>query len=683
MFGRIKIILILVLMFNLLIVNLIAQKKSYSKENVKNTVIAKVGAETITFGQLEKAFKKNMNRTNIELQDIPIDSTIDFLNLYIKYRLKVLDALDRGFDKDTSVIADIDQNRKILAESFFYEKKLMNPWIERMLKFRNWEYKIAVIVFAFPPVQNPDTLPAYTKGMNCLKLLQQGEKFQKVAIDSSDDPETRKLGGEVKTWITAGNVQRPLEEIILNLEKGEYYPELIRTRFGYFILKLLDKQPRKYVKSSHILFTYTDQDSVDIIKTANEVLTRIKKGEDFAKLAREYSKDNQTALDGGTLKDFYSRTTGFEKSNRRLVPEYEDALFNLKDGEISDLVITVYGAHIIKRDSSKDPDPEIERKDLKSIYRRSYYEEDKIAFLDSLHKAYGFKVNDKVLEEFLTYIDTNKTTLQENWFEKVPPKFLSQELFSFMNNSTSVGEFIKLLNEKSDLKATSTNKDGFLRAIDKIISPKVIKEATKYLEKEYPEFNDLMSEFRDGILLFKVEQLEVWDKLKFDSTKAKVYWDTTKTRYKTKPMYDVSEIYVLNDSIANEIYSQLQKGGDFGELAKIHTERHGYREKQGYWGELDTTHFLVKLLLANDLKPGEISKPIKSDRGFSIIKYNKFIPVRQKTFEEAIPDFAAQFQEFMQKYYQDQWIERIKKKFTVEIYKDKIVEINKILKKIK
>lgn len=287
------------------------------------------------------------------------------------------------------------------------------------------------------------------------------------------------------------------------------------------------------------------------------------------------------------------------------------------------------------------------------------------------------------MEEFLTYIDTNKTTLQENWFEKVPPKFLSQELFSFMNNSTSVGEFIKLLNEKSDLKATSTNKDGFLRAIDKIISPKVIKEATKYLEKEYPEFNDLMSEFRDGILLFKVEQLEVWDKLKFDSTKAKVYWDTTKTRYKTKPMYDVSEIYVLNDSIANEIYSQLQKGGDFGELAKIHTERHGYREKQGYWGELDTTHFLVKLLLANDLKPGEISKPIKSDRGFSIIKYNKFIPVRQKTFEEAIPDFAAQFQEFMQKYYQDQWIERIKKKFTVEIYKDKIVEINKILKKIK
>ncbi len=679
MLKVVKLCLSLILVSMLLIMNLIAQSKTNINNNIKNTVVAKVGPEQITYEKLEKAFTKNMNRANVDLKDIPIDSTLDFLNLFVKYRLKVLDALDRGFDKDSSVIADIEQNRKILAESYYYEKKLMNPWIERMLKYRNWEYKIAVMVFAFPPSQNPDTLPAYTKGMNCLKLLKQGEDFREIALDSSDDPETRQYGGEVKTWITAGSVQRPLEQIILTLDKGQYYPELIRTRFGYFILKLIDKQPRKYVKSSHILLTYSEEDSVEIFTTANEILKKLKNGEDFAKLAREYSKDNQTALDGGELKGFYSRTTGFEKTGRRLVPAYEDALFNLKDGEISDLVITVYGVHIIKRDVSKDPDPEIEIKDLKSIYRRSYYEEDKKVFLDSLHKTYGFKVNDNVLNEILSYLDTNKTTLQENWFEKIPAKLLSNELFTFMDKSTSIGEFIKLLSEKPELKATSTNKDGLLKAIDKIISPLILKEATKYLEKEYPEFNDLMSEFRDGILLFKVEQIEVWDNLKFDSTKAKVYWDSTKSRYITKPKYDISEIYVLNDSIANEIYKKIQNGEDFDELAKINTERSGYREKKGYWGELDTTHALVKLLLENNLKSGEISKPLKFEKGYSLIRYNKFVPSRQKSFEEAIPDFAAQFQELMQKQFQDQWIERIKKKFPVEIYKDKISKVNKIL----
>ena len=64
----------------------------------------------------------------------------------------------------------------------------------------------------------------------------------------------------------------------------------------------------------------------------------MKKGEDFAKLAKEYSTDT-SASQGGDL--------GFTPRGQ-LVPEYEDAAFSLPAGEVSDLVRTQFGYHIIK-----------------------------------------------------------------------------------------------------------------------------------------------------------------------------------------------------------------------------------------------------------------------------------------------------------------------------------------------
>ena len=117
-------------------------------ESTEKEVLATVGKEQITLADLEKAFRKNMNRKNVKLADVPKDSVLDFLNLYIEYRLKVQDALKRGFDKDSSVIADISQNRKLLAESFLFEKKLVEPNTEQMLELRKREKQVAVILIS-------------------------------------------------------------------------------------------------------------------------------------------------------------------------------------------------------------------------------------------------------------------------------------------------------------------------------------------------------------------------------------------------------------------------------------------------------------------------------------------------------------------------------------------------------
>lgn len=94
------------------------------------------------------------------------------------------------------------------------------------------------------------------------------------------------------------------------------------------------------IRASHILITVDDKTSdKDAKSMIDELYERAKKGEDFAELAREYSKC-PSASDGGDLGFF---------SKGQMVPEFEEAAFSLEIGEVSEPVKTQFGYHIIKR----------------------------------------------------------------------------------------------------------------------------------------------------------------------------------------------------------------------------------------------------------------------------------------------------------------------------------------------
>jgi peptidyl-prolyl cis-trans isomerase SurA len=640
-------------------------------------VVVEIGKMKVTTSELQRAFKKNMSRTNDNLFQLPKEQIIDFINLYSNFRLKVTDAIDRGFLKDSSVIAEIEQNRKILSESFYYDKVLTEPNVKKFIKIREKEYLVGIILANVK--QNADfidTTEAFKKISNAQRRINNGDSFEEMAMAYSDDYETGKNGGRIPNYITSGKVQRPIEDAIVNTKPGQVYPEIIKTSYGYFLVKVYEEQKRELVRVRHILISQNEtRDSLTAYRKTDSLLTLIKNGADFSQLAKQNSDDAVTAVNGGDLGGYYSRSTGMDASSYPLATEFENKVYTMKDGEISDIIKTNFGFHIVKRDSSKLPDLKAESEELRRIYKRLYFKLDQIALMDSLKNKARFKVYNDVLHQITSFLDTNATNLADDWDKSIPERIKKNILFEVFNKNTTVQQFLEIVNSDQKYRGAALNPNGIHTMINAIVEPIVFADATKNLEKDYPEFDNLMKEFRDGILLFKVEAMEVWDKMKFDSALARTYYDSTKSKYFTEDAYDISEIYFLYKSIADSVYNRIKSGENFDDVASKETQRSGFREKNGKWGKVYVkSNTLAKHAKESNAKPGDILPPFANDPGYSIIRVTDIFPPRNKTFEEAIPDFSPQYQEILQNKLSAQWLNSLKKKYPLKIIE---AELNK------
>jgi peptidyl-prolyl cis-trans isomerase D len=109
----------------------------------------------------------------------------------------------------------------------------------------------------------------------------------------------------------------------------------------YYSQHISDYQVSDRVKVSHILFKTegkTPEEIATVEKTARDVLAQIKAGANFGDMAKKYSEDSSAAK-GGEIGWIVRGQT---------VKEFEDAAFSMKPGQVSDLIKTTYGFHIIK-----------------------------------------------------------------------------------------------------------------------------------------------------------------------------------------------------------------------------------------------------------------------------------------------------------------------------------------------
>lgn len=145
-------------------------------------------------------------------------------------------------------------------------------------------------------------------------------------------------------------------------------------------------------------------------KEADDILMKARSGEDFAKLAQEYSEDTMTKDKGGELPAF---------PHGQMLPEFEAAAFALTNNEISDVVTTMYGYHIIKfidktpakkltlTDTVPQTDVTISDR-IKDVLLQQKTQELAPAYLEKLKKADNVQILDSDLNEAIEMLsDTN------------------------------------------------------------------------------------------------------------------------------------------------------------------------------------------------------------------------------------------------------------------------------------
>jgi peptidyl-prolyl cis-trans isomerase SurA len=194
----------------------------------------------------------------------------------------------------------------------------------------------------------------------------------------------------------------------------------------------------------------------------------------------------------------------------------------------------------------------------------------------------------------------------------------------------------------------------------------VLQEHARHASERYEELAKLMGEYEEGILLYRIEQDEIWKKIQVNDSLLHIYYQSHKENYRWADRVNFAEIYVLSDSAAKAAYWKLQYGEDFLSVAQEFTVRPGYREKKGEWGfQAYSANGLATK--ASTMWVDSVTVPFKYESGWSILKVLARDPARIKTFEETGAELASGYQDEVSKKREQEWLESLRQKYPVII----------------
>ena len=329
-------------------------------------VLAEVEGEPITVGAFTRRYNAQVNayrtayggQINDQLiKQLGIDRQI--LNQLVDEEAMVAESRKQGI-----VVSDVEIRERILALPGFQEngKFIGEQRYRQLLQFRNPPMTTAEFERSLRRALQIEKLRNALTGWMSVSDAEVAEEFrkrnEKVKLDvvpvtpeafknqvTASEAEIAAAFEKSKDRYRIGE-KRKIKYALLNVDQVRQSITIPESEIAAFYNQNISQyQTPGQVRASHILFETEGKDEKAVQAKAEEVLKLAKApGADFAALAKQYSDDESNNFNGGDL-DYFGRG--------RMVPEFENAAFAMKNGDISDLVKTSFGFHIIKMVDNK------------------------------------------------------------------------------------------------------------------------------------------------------------------------------------------------------------------------------------------------------------------------------------------------------------------------------------------
>ena len=654
-------------------ISITAQTKEENTSD--NSVILTVGSEVVSLADFKYIYSKN-NRDSV----ITSEGLDEYMELFVKFKLKVMEAEALGMDTVEAFTKELAGYRKQLTRPYLVDMELLDELVLEAHNRKQEEIHARHILVSVKPEASPsDTLRAWNRISKLRNRVNAGEDFTTVAKSKggSDDPSVVDNGGDLG-WFTAFQMVYAFEDAAYNTSVGEL-SEIVRTRFGYHFLEIDGRrEARGEIQVAHIMVGVNDASKKAMVQSAKSTIDAVasflKSGEMFESLALKYSDDATTASKGGVLPWF---GTG------KMVEEFENASFNLENnGDVSEPFLTTYGWHIVKRVGFKpletfDND---ERQLRKKVSRDSRADVTRSSFLNKLKKEYDFKL-DKKRVSYLASIATGIDSVfyKGHPIENVKKSELRRVLFSIQENVTTVADFLAYANAQKPRGLIRTPKAILEGMIDSMIEEELLAFEDSRLEDKHNEFRMLIEEYHDGILLFELTDEMVWSKAVRDTSGLERYHELNNDLFMWQERLELGIYTCEDEGVSKVVKKAVKKGHDLVAVRReliverplaLKMEEGLFSMGDNNWADSVFTAISNKTLSLDSKSPRFMTLN-SGDNGVILIEVVDMNAPTHKTLDEARGQVIASYQDFLE----NEWIDGLRLKYPVSIKKDVLYQL--------
>lgn len=620
-------------------------------------VLFSVGDDDVHLSEFKYVYEKSNGTT----ADYAKKSVEEFLDLYKKFKLKVADARALGMEDDAELESELAQYRDQLADKYMSDDAMLDRLTKELYDRMKWDIDVSHILQMVPPNASDEVREKALQNLEDAKdALASGVDFSAVGKKYSQDRSVSSNGGHLgyrRAKLPDGFYE--LETAIYNTPGGEITSP-VHSRLGYHLIKVNGRRPdRGTIEIAHILIRKPRAGDPDTTKQEiDRIYAKLQSGADFGEMAQQYSEDKNNRRQKGYLGKFKTGTYD---------PAFEDAAFAIsEDGAYSPPVQTEFGWHIIQRISLDTlGDYDSEKRFLEEKVRNdSRYDLAQQAFIARIKKEEDFMKMDVSNEGLLDLM--TKKVFSVNW--EIPESYENQDLFSIRDSVYDLKGFLGFLGANLDARyQRSVVRDPAAEIgniLDRYIDHELLDFEKAHLEEKYPEFREIMREYREGIMLFEISKDKIWDRAGQDTAGLCAFYDQHRSDYHTPRtiQYDEFTVNTMSSRVLAKVEKLIRKKKPEKVLKKLNKAADVVKYKVQTAQEEEFADLFEAE--ANQLDKSNIYKKSDKDSGTTIFGQIEAIePGKPLEFDNARGTVMSDYQ----KYLEDRWVTELQEKYDVEI----------------